>query len=199
MVDRKTFTATIGFSMLSAMAAVVVVIGVASIFESGFGGPPRGTLPVLALLWLTVVWLGDSSWKLGTKSLVTMVAAGTILPLQVFAAQHLLVRLSIAGAAGLLVGAMYGLVSWLGTRFQLSGGLTAIGLISAVFLVGFVPSAVMQASGPAWVRAGLALGLLALTVVVMADGLGGERGRLRIPGFTVLGICSVLGLLGLFL
>ena len=185
--------------MLAAMVGMFTVMVGTVVLDPSGDATPRGIFPVLGLVWLATVWLSAVGWRFNQWIVVASVAAGGILPVLMVNIENTPVRVAAAAAEAVATAFAYRLLMLLDMKLQLSAGFTVIGLAAAAVLTLSVPSAIGEATGPVWTRVGLAVGLIALVVVVVIDGLGKERGRLRTPGFLLLGVCAVLGLLGLFL
>lgn len=95
--------------------------------------------------------------------------------------------IGLAAVFAVATGAGYRGLFALERQLGLSAGFTVVGLVAAFVLLLFVPREIGVAAGPVWTRAGAAAGLLAVLVIVLVDGVLGERGRLRTLGVVVLG------------
>lgn len=196
--QRRTFLATVLLTFMVAVpSAVFVELGVLSVTDSDALWD-NGAGFAVGVVSLVIVWLGRDR-----QSLLMVVSAGVVVAatssVWLVALESASTKLVTGFIIGTATAALYLLLVRLFNKYPSYSGvvLTGFGFL-AVSLVDF-PRVVRESAAPQWIDVGLLAALITAASIVTIDGLGDERGRLRTPGFVVLGVWSVLGLLGLFL
>ena len=194
--QRRTFLGSVLLTFMVAVpSAVFVELGVLSVTDSDALWD-NGAGFAVGVVSLVIVWLGR-------KPLLMVVSAGVVVAatssVWLVALESTSTKLVTGFIIGTATAALYLVLSRLFNKYPSYSGvvLTGVGFL-AVSLVDF-PRVVRESEAPQWIDVGLLAALITAATIVTIDGLGDERGRLRTPGFVVLGVWSVLGLLGLFL
>lgn len=199
--DVGSFLATGSYCFMSALFAVVVVdlILYEVMADTGFhqgASIPLGTA-LLSILWLQVKRPHLKRQAIGRLVLaISMVSAALV---AVFFAdlEMLWARLVSAGLAGGIAFLIYWFVQHLVTRFPDLGTAVFAGPIAIGVGLINLPRLLRGSDAPRWVLIGIGVSITVLLVIVLDDGLRGDRGRLRGPGFVSLGIGCMFGIVGL--
>lgn len=192
------FLATVLLTFMVAVPlAVFVELGVMSV-TGAYASSDNGVGFAVGVVWLVIVWFGRDR-----RPLLMVVSAGVVVAatssVWLVALESTSTKLVTGFIIGTATAALYVVLGRLFNKYPSYSGVVLSGfLFLAVSLVDF-PRVVRESEAPQWIDVGLLAALITAATIVTIDGLGDERGRLRTPGFVVLGVWSVLGLLGLFL
>lgn len=196
---RLGFLVSLAFALLAAAVAITFVELLFLGLLADDGPTDMGAAPVVAVVWLAILWFGRGQLGWSIAIVLTGLASAATAGVLLVAVSSPAMRLVVAGVAGAATALLHAVIQNYAHRTRASVLLPAIAAVAGLVTATDTGRLFREADAPTWVLIGLSGGLVTLAGLLIVDGLGGERGRLRTPGFVVLGICSVLGLLGLLL